>query len=268
MNYSISVVIPMFNASRTIIRALNSVESQCGTEFHEVIIIDDGSTDDSSEKVINFSKSSKLNIKLHRQENAGVSSARNLGIKKSNSKYIAFLDSDDEWLPFKTAEQMPLFSLPGPGVVMVGGNHTKNSHKLNDVARIDVSQQLFRNHFQTSTIIVSKDIANRVGGFYINQRYAEEGRFYFDMLKYGSLILLNKQVVVYDGGNKIGFGESGLSKNLFAMQKGEMSNINHAFEEHKVSPYIIAIAHLFSLAKFIRRFILVYIRRLAYFKRN
>lgn len=266
MNYSISVVIPMFNASRTIIRALNSVDSQCDTEFHEVIIIDDGSTDDSSEKVLHFSKNSKLNIKLYRQDNAGVSSARNLGITKSISQYIAFLDSDDEWLPLKTAEQMPLFSMPG--VVMVGGNHTQISHKLNDVARIDVSQQLFRNHFQTSTIIVNKDVANRVGGFYINQRYAEEGRFYFDMLKYGSLILLNKQVVVYDGGNKIGFGESGLSKNLLAMQKGEMSNINYAFDVHKVSPPIIAVAHLFSLAKFIRRFILVYTRRLAYFKRN
>lgn len=199
MNYEISVVIPMYNSSRTIERALASIESQNGVSFKEVIVIDDGSTDASYELVKAYSLKSSLNILIFKQANSGVSSARNLGIEKATGDYIAFLDSDDEWLPEKTKEQMVFFKVPD--VVMVGGNHFETPRSgMAAFEFIDFNKQMFKNHFQTSTVIVSRTVIQLFGGFYNKQKYAEEGRFYFEVLKHGLAILLNKPVVVYDGG--------------------------------------------------------------------
>ena len=88
---NISVIIPTFNRYEVLKRALTSVYAQTDPPF-EVIVIDDGSTDTTQEILQYFP-----NIKYFYQNNAGVSSARNLGIKKATSNWIAFLDSDDEW---------------------------------------------------------------------------------------------------------------------------------------------------------------------------
>lgn len=87
----ISVVIPTYNRYEVLQRALESVYSQTYMP-HEVIIIDDGSSDNTSQIQQDFPHA----VYIY-QENAGVSSARNLGIQKSTSEWIAFLDSDDTW---------------------------------------------------------------------------------------------------------------------------------------------------------------------------
>lgn len=90
-----SVVIPLYNKQAYLRRSIDSVLSQTFTDI-EVVIVDDGSTDDS------YSIASAYNdtrIRIIRQTNAGVSAARNRGIKESYGKWIAFLDADDEWLP-------------------------------------------------------------------------------------------------------------------------------------------------------------------------
>lgn len=96
----ISVIIPIYNRAHLIERALNSVFDQT-YENIEVIIVDDGSADDLT-KVLTLYK----NIHYFFQENKGVSAARNLGLKKANGKYIALLDSDDEWHPSKLQKQI------------------------------------------------------------------------------------------------------------------------------------------------------------------
>ena len=88
---NISVIIPTYNRFEVLQRALKSVYSQT-FQPKEVIVIDDGSTDDTS-KIQNLFPQ----IKYFYQENAGVSSARNLGINKSTCEWMAFLDSDDEF---------------------------------------------------------------------------------------------------------------------------------------------------------------------------
>ncbi len=94
---SVSVIIPYYNSERTIVRALNSVINQVYKNF-EIILIDDGSNDNSYSVVEDFIKNnSQYQIKNLYQNNSGPSKARNLGIKQSIGKYIAFLDSDDSW---------------------------------------------------------------------------------------------------------------------------------------------------------------------------
>ena len=262
--FDISVVIPMYNGSRTIARALQSIEKQT-VQVKDVIVIDDGSTDSSCDVVNEYIKKTSLNVHLIRQKNQGVSAARNAGIHYSDSLFIAFLDSDDEWVPNKIELQMPLFS--DPNIVMVGGYHYPcNPNTPFSVSFPNVHSQMLKNKFQTSTIIARRDAANAAGGFFDKQKYAEEGRFYFDLMRFGKLALINRQVVIYDGGLKRGFGSSGLSKNLTSMQFGEMSNIKHAKMFHNVSIYFYVFAIAFSLTKFFRRVAVVAVERILMFK--
>ena len=102
---NISVVIPTFNRRQTIGRSIDSVLNQ--TLFpSEIIVVDDGSTDGTSDYI----QSNFPSIRLLQQTNKGVSSARNMGIRSSNSDWVALLDSDDEWFPQKLEKQVMTLS--------------------------------------------------------------------------------------------------------------------------------------------------------------
>ena len=106
MNKKVSVIIPTYNRSYCILNAINSVLNQSYVDL-EVIVVDDGSLD-NTKKLIENINSSRINYIY--QDNNGVSAARNLGIKHSSGDYIAFLDSDDVWFENKISEQMMFIS--------------------------------------------------------------------------------------------------------------------------------------------------------------
>ena len=87
----VSIIIPCYNASEYIAKTLSSVAKQTHLEY-EVIIVDDGSTDNSKEIIL---KSDSLKTKYFFKENEGVSKARNYGLTKTNGEFILFLDADD-----------------------------------------------------------------------------------------------------------------------------------------------------------------------------
>ena len=99
----ISVVIPAYNAGRFIRRTIDSVLAQTYTDY-EIIVVDDGSTDNTAEIV----KSYGSKVRYIYQQNAGDGAARNTGIYAAKGEWIAFLDHDDEWLPEKLRLQMEL----------------------------------------------------------------------------------------------------------------------------------------------------------------
>jgi glycosyltransferase involved in cell wall biosynthesis len=102
----ISVIIPLYNKDFSIKRTLESVLSQTFSDF-EIIIVNDGSTDKSVEKVQQFSDA---RIQLFHQKNEGAAAARNLGIKKASGSLIAFLDGDDIWFENHLEELAKLYN--------------------------------------------------------------------------------------------------------------------------------------------------------------
>ena len=98
--FKVSVIIPTYNRQAYISRAINSVIAQTIT-VDEIIIVDNQSNDNT----IEYLKKKFKKIKILVANNRGVSFARNLGIRESKNKWIAFLDSDDEWLPSKLEKQ-------------------------------------------------------------------------------------------------------------------------------------------------------------------
>jgi len=92
----VSVIVAACNASRTIGATISSVLSQTRQDF-EIVVIDDGSTDDTGSLVARWTADPR--VRLHRQENAGPAAARNAGIALARGDYLSMLDSDDLWLP-------------------------------------------------------------------------------------------------------------------------------------------------------------------------
>ncbi|MFO7665038.1 MAG: glycosyltransferase [Desulfobacterales bacterium] len=101
---TVSVIIPSYNRGWILKEAVDSVLSQEFRDF-ELIVVDDGSEDNTSDILYSYGN----RIKVIRQKNKGVSSARNKGINSSSGNYIAFLDSDDLWLPKKLSTQVAFF---------------------------------------------------------------------------------------------------------------------------------------------------------------
>lgn len=109
----VSVIIPSYNCAAFIKEALNSVINQSILP-HEIIVVDDGSTDDTEESVRSIETSL---VRYVRQANAGVSAARNLGLEIATGDFITFLDADDRWLPTMLERQLATL-LVNPDVVL------------------------------------------------------------------------------------------------------------------------------------------------------
>ena len=127
-----SIVIPLYNKAPYVAKAIGSVLSQTFTDF-ELIIVDDGSKDDSlqiAEKAIE----GRDNCRLARQENAGVSVARNNGVALSQGDYLCFLDADDWWAPTfleemsRLIDEFPEAGIYGTGYTIV--NETKRKTRI------------------------------------------------------------------------------------------------------------------------------------------
>jgi|APTNR8051073442_1049403.scaffolds.fasta_scaffold00013_71 glycosyltransferase involved in cell wall biosynthesis len=114
----VSVIVPTFNRRVLLARALASVRAQTFTDF-EVVVVDDGSTDGTAEALAAEPPDRLRCIRLDR--NLGQSAARNIGLRAAHGRLLAFLDSDDEWMPEKLAHQVAQLESQ-PGLAMVYGD--------------------------------------------------------------------------------------------------------------------------------------------------
>lgn len=261
----VSVIIPMFNSENTIISTLKSVFNQT-YENLELIIIDDGSTDESVDTVRNFLVNKvKFPFVLFKQKNKGPSSARNKGVELAKGKYIAFLDSDDKWLPRKTEIQIDYLE-KHKELKMIGSLINNNFDDSNKKFKpVSYNVLLFKNFFLTPTVIVEKKIIREVNGFNINQKYSEDYYLWLKIArKYKSGIILSSLVIC--GDLKRTYGEKGLSSNLLRMEIGELSNYYRLFKNnllHKnifLNSILFLSSSIFSIIKFFKRVVITYLK--------
>ncbi len=250
----------MYNAEKTILRCLNSVLNQTYKSEMEIIVVNDGSTDNSSrivEQILSDNKS-KIEIQLINKSNGGVSSARNAGLALAKGHYIALLDSDDEWLADKLEKQINVFILDTE-ISFTGGLIDNPINVKKEIIEISLSKLIFKNYFQPSTVMFKKEVLDKVGFFDESQKYAEEGNYFMRIARLFKCVLLNEQLVNY-GQGKVGFGVSGLSANLKEMEKGELRNLKFAYQQNYISFFTYIIAINFSILKYIRRILIVKFR--------
>lgn len=261
---TLAVIMPVFNSGREAINGIRSVLQQTNVCINEIIVVDDGSSDSSADFVRDASRDFDIPVKIYSISNGGAANARNYGIKNCTSDLYAFLDSDDTWHPFKLERQIPYFTDPSVGMVgcltTMGKGHSVSFSRSGASAVISLRQQLFKNHFQTSTVVVRRAVVESVGPFPTNQRHAEEGDFFNRIAAKYKCVLIQEILVDY-GGGKHGFGSSGLSANLVAMEKGELRNIIRAYRRGDCGFILLSIAVSYSLIKFIRRFLFTFVRR-------
>jgi glycosyltransferase involved in cell wall biosynthesis len=178
---TVSVIIPTYNCGRLIEEALESVWAQTYVPV-EVIIVDDGSTDDTVERLQRYGS----RIKLLRQTNAGPSIARNRGARMACGDILAFLDADDLWLPRKLELQVKHltegeFGLVNCGVAIVGP-HDELLRTIVQSAEGFISEQMLSLHgvlsFTCGTVVY-RHVFNDVGGFDEGLRAYEDWDFTF-----------------------------------------------------------------------------------------
>lgn len=163
----ISVILPTYNREVTLERAIKSVLAQTHRNF-ELIVIDDGSTDNTNLIIDKYSGEIRYFSKLH----AGVSSARNLGLEKSEGTWVAFLDSDDYWLPGKLERQMEyLTNRPGMMIVQTDEQWIRNGVPVNPMKKHKKhSGWIFRYCLplcivSPSAVLIHQKVFNDVGVF-------------------------------------------------------------------------------------------------------
>ena len=181
----VSVIIPSYNYARFLPQALQSVLTQ-SYPHTEIIVVDDGSTDDTSKILVNYGE----RIKVLRKPNGGLPAARNSGVEISTGDYLAFIDADDLWLPQKLEKQIALFqqnadvALVHCGVQDVDQNGKPLSDHLDGMSGQVADEMLF---FRRAVILgggsaamVTRRAYDEVGGFDVGLTgHSEDWDFYF-----------------------------------------------------------------------------------------
>jgi len=191
----ISVVIPTYNRYRLTKRAILSVLNQTCKNY-EIIVVDDGSSDETAKLKDEF------DIRYIYQENRGVSSARNQGIKAAKGEWIAFLDSDDEWMSDKLQKQIEFFKKnPSIKFCHTGETWIREGKEVKYPKRLKKpSGWCFYDNLQTckiapSSVILHKNILNDVGLFDESKNVCEDYDMWLRVSKKYEIGLINKKLI-------------------------------------------------------------------------
>src|SRR3989338_6857241 len=166
----VSVILPTYNCAAFLPHSIGSILAQTYNSY-EIIVVDDGSTDNTKEVLYPFMQRIKY---ILLEQNKGLPTARNIGILSAHGKYIAFIDADDLWLPEKLQTDIEYFETH-PEVSMVYSKHLnidQNGRMLDEASQKrlpsgNVFAQLFseQNFINTSSVIVQKEVFKTTGLF-------------------------------------------------------------------------------------------------------
>lgn len=196
----ISVIIPAYNQARYLPMAIQSVLAQTYRDF-EIIVVDDGSTDDTSVVAKGFGTI----VRYVRQENRGLAGARNTGIRLARGQFLAPLDSDDEWVPTALERLVELATLnPGAAVYHGGWRYIdEQGRELPQAPHLMVvpPDQAYRtmvrgNYLAVGTVLMRREIVVEAGAFDESLRRVEDWNLWLRLLQGGHAILGSSDCVL------------------------------------------------------------------------
>ena len=204
----LSIIIPVYNKSKLINRCLDSIFKQTTIHSYEVVLVDDGSTDDSVELI---KARTEGNIILYEQQNAGPSVARNKGVELSHGKYCAYLDADDYWgdgfiektvsfleehddcVAVNVAQRH--LTLSGEHVAPVCYNEYSKPFVLDDFFSFWATYM----HVCTGSVVIRSEVIKQIGGMRTDLRITEDLEFWALVSTYGSWGFIPEILFVSDG---------------------------------------------------------------------
>lgn len=269
----VSVVIPCYNNQETIENAILSVINQSWRP-EELILVDDASKDKTLETIEKIKKENDLDwvrvIAL--SKNQGPSIARNKGWDNGTQPYIAFLDADDIWNKDKIAIQM-YYMIQNKEVVLSGHRYLLKKEKDHDfttflfskikIKKIPAQKWLFCNYYSVPGVIIKRQLPYR---FQTSKRYAEDYFLWMQIAFDGYKMMLIDLPLAY--GEKMYFGEAGLSKNLWKMELSQLGIFLWLFKQRKISFLKTCLILCWSLIKYARRVIITYLWAIYYGIKN
>lgn len=220
MKSSVSVILPSHDRAHLLRRSLDSVLAQT-LPAHEVILIDDGSTDDTA----GLMPQDYPQVRYLHQAQAGVSAARNAGIRLATGRWIAFLDSDDQWLPDKLERQI-LALANNPGYRVCHGEEVwiRNGRRVNQKRRHQkhggwiFQQCLPLCVISPSAVLIERDLLAEVGWFDENLPACEDYDLWLRLCARYPVLYLEQPLIVKHGGHP-----DQLSKKYPAMDRFRMT---------------------------------------------
>ena len=199
----VSVIIPTYNRSWIIKEAIDSVLAQDYKEF-ELIVVDDGSTDHTSDVLDSY----RNVIKVLSQKNKGVSAARNRGIAEASGKFIAFLDSDDLWLPQKLSTQVEFFNkTPDALICQTEEVWIRNGLRVNPKKRHKKpSGMIFKLSLELclvspSAVMIKRSLFDRVGEFDETLPACEDYDLWLRISSRFPIYLIDTPLIIKRGGH-------------------------------------------------------------------
>ncbi|MFK8137539.1 MAG: glycosyltransferase family 2 protein [Bdellovibrionales bacterium] len=228
------VVIPTYNREEVLERAISSVLSQSFSEF-SLVIVDDGSTDKTKQLVGSLIE---VDSRIHYlyQGNRGVSSARNLAIEKnSKSKWFAFLDSDDEWLPNKLEKQWELLTRDQSLVCHTEEIWIRNGKRVNQMKKhqkyggwiFDHSLEMCK--MSPSSIIIHSDVFDSCGLFSEDYEVCEDYDLWLKITSQFPVSFCEEPLIKKYGGH-----EDQLSRKFFAMDRWRVKSLDHLLSNYSL----------------------------------
>ena len=233
MNLSVSVIIPTYNRKTTLPRALNSVLEQTHP-VDEIIVVDDGSTDDTSDWLLN--EYPKLQC-VRLNHNRGVSVARNVGIAHARSEWIAFLDSDDEWHPSKiqkqiqALEQQPAYLICHANEIWIRNGcrvNSKNKHKFPKTNVFKHALELCL--ISPSSVLVHRSVFDQLGRFDSKLLACEDYDFWLRVLNQFDVLYLDEPLL-----NKYGGHTDQLSQKFWGMDRMRIRAIRKLLDNNSLT---------------------------------
>jgi len=198
----ISVIIPAFNRAHTLPKALDSVLSQT-LKPREIIVVDDGSTDETNTVLANYP-----GLCIISQDNRGVSAARNVGIEKAGGEWLAFLDSDDEWLKEKLEKQWDTICIDDKLICHTEEIWIRNGQRVNPMKKHKKFGGMIYERclplcvISPSSVMIHRSVFEDVGVFDESLEVCEDYDLWLRICAKYSVLFIDEPLIVKYGGHK------------------------------------------------------------------